>query len=255
VVRVLAALAADRLGLPPLTLALPPYRPTHGGETTTTTTQQQQTPSQRALGPYTRPAADVRCMLARPCDLRPLAALCAEIVAGCVGVCMCVYGRVLLGCYEGGGRGGWALSGLWGGMPAPRLLHSFITLYLSIPFPSPTTNHTTPHTAHPHRECTEFEAFVEKQREAAQEDARAAALREARQQARADSCLICLEGRPTATTLCCGGIVHSRCLAQVRPASFFGPTWHVRVCVCARPSILSLLNAFAHRPSPPTSPP
>jgi hypothetical protein len=56
---------------------------------------------------------------------------------------------------------------------------------------------------------------VELQEQAAHEGAKAAALREAQQQARADSCLICLDGRPTATTLCCGDIVHSRCLTQV----------------------------------------
>ena len=38
--------------------------------------------------------------------------------------------------------------------------------------------------------------------------------REAREDARASSCMVCLDDEPTATLLCCGGAFHMRCLSQ-----------------------------------------
>ena len=69
----LAALAAHRLGLPPLALALLLHR-----DSDSDAPDAQGGSLHRSLGPCTRPAADVRRLAARPCDLRPLARLCTE---------------------------------------------------------------------------------------------------------------------------------------------------------------------------------
>jgi len=60
----------------------------------------------------------------------------------------------------------------------------------------------------------ELERLTASQARAAGESARARAVREARAEARAGACLVCLDEKPDVATLCCGAPLHLRCLAE-----------------------------------------